>query len=230
MPSRTAPVLVFDVNETLLDIEHLTPLFERVFRDGRVMREWFAQLVLYAEAVTLAGAYQPFGVLGAGVLRMLGTIKGVTIAEADLAELKERTATLPAHADVAPALDALRTAGFRLATLTNSPPSADGGPLRRAGLDPFFEQRASVDTARRFKPAPETYRVAADALGIAPADMCLVACHVWDTLGAQRAGAASALVLRAGNAPLPVEGLPQPTIVATDMRTFADAAIARWGS
>ena len=228
--SRKPPVLVFDVNETLLDIEHLTPLFERVFGDGMVMREWFAQMIVYAQAITLAGAYQPFNLIGTGVLRMIGSVRGVTISDADVAELKARTASLPAHPDVAPALETLKGAGFRLATLTNSPPSPDGGPLRGAGLDRFFEQRSSVDTARRFKPAPETYRVAADALGIVPADMCLVACHVWDTLGAQLCGASSALVLRAGNAPLPVEGLPQPTIVAADMHAFAAAAIARWAS
>ena len=154
----------------------------------------------------------------------------MTIADADIAELKARTTTLPAHADVAPALETLKGAGFRLATLTNSAPSPDGGALSRAGLDHFFEQRSSVDPARRFKPAPETYRLSAEALGIAPGDMCLVACHVWDTLGAQFFGASAALVLRAGNAPLPLEGLPQPTIVAADMRDFAHAASSRWAS
>jgi 2-haloacid dehalogenase len=32
-------VLIFDVNETLLDIESMNPLFKRVFGDERVMRE-----------------------------------------------------------------------------------------------------------------------------------------------------------------------------------------------
>jgi 2-haloacid dehalogenase len=50
------PALVFDVNETLLDLETLTPHFARIFGDGGVMREWFAQLILYSEALTLAGA------------------------------------------------------------------------------------------------------------------------------------------------------------------------------
>ena len=230
MSARQKPVLVFDVNETLLDLDHLTPLFARIFGDGGAMREWFAQVVLYSQAITLAGAYQPFGVLGAGVLRMLGAIRGVTISDADVVELAARTGAMPAHSDVVPALERLRVAGFRLATLTNSPPSFDGGPLRKAGLDRFFEHRCSVDTARRFKPAPETYIVATEALGIAPETMCLVACHVWDTLGAQLFGASSALVLRAGNAPLPLEGVPQPTIVAADLGALADAVIARWGS
>ena len=39
-------VMVFDVNETLIDIEALDPLFERMFGDRRVLREWFGQLVM----------------------------------------------------------------------------------------------------------------------------------------------------------------------------------------
>jgi 2-haloacid dehalogenase len=34
-------VLVFDVNETLLDITALEPVFAQVFGDPRVLREWF---------------------------------------------------------------------------------------------------------------------------------------------------------------------------------------------
>ena len=56
MSSHSFPsILVFDVNETLLDIETLTPLFTRVFNDDNVMREWFAQLVLYSQIMTLSG-------------------------------------------------------------------------------------------------------------------------------------------------------------------------------
>ncbi|WP_311948737.1 hypothetical protein [Halomonas piscis] len=50
-------VIVFDVNETLLDITHLAPFFERVFGDRAVLREWFAQLVLYSQSMTLSGLY-----------------------------------------------------------------------------------------------------------------------------------------------------------------------------
>ena len=53
-------VLVFDVNETILDIEVLNPLFARLFGDKRIMREWFAQLVLYSQTISLAGIYVRF--------------------------------------------------------------------------------------------------------------------------------------------------------------------------
>ena len=61
-------ICVFDVNETLLDIEFITPLFQRLFGDGKVVREWFGQLILYSEAITLSGPYTTFFKLGQGVL------------------------------------------------------------------------------------------------------------------------------------------------------------------
>ena len=53
--SKDTPVsvIVFDVNETLLDITTLEPLFERVFRDRAILREWFAQLILYSQTLLL---------------------------------------------------------------------------------------------------------------------------------------------------------------------------------
>jgi hypothetical protein len=57
------PLLVFDVNETLLDIEALAPQLQRIYGDAGVLREWFAQLILYSEAITLTGNYVPFGEL-----------------------------------------------------------------------------------------------------------------------------------------------------------------------
>ena len=39
------PFIVFDVNETLLDLESLTPTFERIFGDHLALRRWFAELV-----------------------------------------------------------------------------------------------------------------------------------------------------------------------------------------
>lgn len=222
-------ILVFDVNETLLDIAHLEPLFERVFGDAGEMRRWFAQLILYSGAITLANAYAPFGELGAAVLRMHGEVRGVRIDDDHVAELGERTGSLPPHPDVAPALERLREAGFRLVTLTNSAPPAEGpDALERAGLASFFEHRFSIDAVRRFKPAPEAYRLVADELGAALEDTCLVAAHTWDTLGAQALGARGALVTRPGNAVLPLAATARPDIVGSDLGAVADELMRLW--
>jgi 2-haloacid dehalogenase len=119
-------IIVFDVNETLIDIESIGPLFERVFGDRRVVREWFNQLVLYSDAVTLSGFYVTFFTLAQGVLEMLGTIYKVPVRAGDVEELRTRMLSMTAHKDSADGLRMLKEAGFRLVTLTNSPPDPQG--------------------------------------------------------------------------------------------------------
>jgi 2-haloacid dehalogenase len=54
-------VLVFDVHETLIDIESISPLFERVFGDRRVMREWLRHLIMYSMSLTLSVSMRTSG-------------------------------------------------------------------------------------------------------------------------------------------------------------------------
>ena len=221
-------ICVFDVNETLLDIESIAPLFQRLFGDRKVLREWFGQLVLYSNAITLSGPYTTFFTLGQGVLKMLGSIHNVSVQQADIEELRTRMLTMPAHSDVPAGLKQLKDAGFRLVTLTNSPPDSQTSPLKHAGIDGWFEKSFSVDRVRRFKPAPQVYHMVAEELDVPPAAICMVAAHVWDTIGAQSIGCSGALVARPGNAPLPVHGLPQPQAVAPDLPGVAAQLIKLW--
>jgi 2-haloacid dehalogenase len=219
-------VLVFDVNETLIDIEALSPLFEQILGDARAMREWFSQLVMYSMTTALAGCYVDFFTLGQGMLRMLGEIHGTRISDGDLDRVKQAMMTMPAHPDVTDGLAALRDTGFRLVTLTNSPPKLGvPSPLESAGLGGYFERQFSVDACRTFKPARDVYDYVCRELEVAPADCMMVAAHVWDTIGAQCAGFSGALITRPGNAPLPLDGLPQPTLLAADLRQLAQQLI-----
>ncbi len=219
-------VLVFDVNETLIDIESIAPLFGELFGDERVLREWFGQLVMYSMTATLAEYYVDFFTLGQGVLRMLADIYRVDITDNDVNRLQARMRTMPAHADAVEGLTALRDNGFRLVTLTNSPHrSGVQTPLENSGLAEFFEHQFSVEFCRAFKPSPSVYRYVCQELGVAPADCMMVAAHVWDTLGAQNVGFSSALITRPGNPPLPVDGLPQPNLVVSDLRELAEHLI-----
>ena len=221
-------IIVFDVNETLIDIESIGPFFERIFGDPKVVREWFNQLILYSNAITLSGYYQTFFTLGQGVLEMLAKIHGVAVTSKDIEELRDSMRNMPAHKDSAEGLRLLKEAGFRLVTLTNSPLEKNGGPLERAGLGQFIEREFSVDTVRRFKPAPQVYHLVAEMLDVAPSSICLVAAHTWDTVGAQSVGFFAGLVARSGNAPLPVKGLPQPQAVAPDLPGVAKQLITLW--
>jgi 2-haloacid dehalogenase len=222
------PIIVFDVNETLLDLDALHPTLDRIFGDQAALRLWFANLITYSEALTLAGVYVPFTDIGAAVLRMLAATRDITISDADAAELTDRFATMPPHPEVPAALRRLRDHGFRLITLTDNTLAISGRQLEHAGVIDVFERRFSVDeTVRRHKPAPEAYRSVAAALGVDPADICLIACHVWDTIGAQSAGWQAGLILRQGNAPLGVG--PQPDYIGQDLNDIADQLIYSYG-
>jgi 2-haloacid dehalogenase len=218
----TPSVLVFDVNETLIDIDSIAPVVEQVFDDPHATREWFGQLVMYSMTTALSGNYVDFFTLGQAVLRMLGEIHGKQITDSDLDRIKHAMLTMPAHPDVADGLEMLRDNGFRLVTLTNSPPNPDGpSPLQNAGLGDYFERQFSVDARRTFKPAKAVYDYVCGELNVAAEDCMMVAAHVWDTIGAQSAGYTGALITRPGNALLRVDGLPQTTVVAKDLPELA---------
>jgi 2-haloacid dehalogenase len=224
---KSLPLIVFDVNETLLDLDTMTPIFERIFREKEAMRLWFANLILYSEALTLAGSYVPFTDIGGAVLKMLADTRGIKITAADEKDLKDNFATMPPHPEVSAALRKLTTAGFRLFTLTDNLLEVQGRQLEHGGIIRAFERRFSVDQeVRRHKPAPEAYAYVEQQLQV-PADrLFLVASHTWDTLGAVAAGWGAALIRRPGNDVLAVG--PQPTFVGADLNEVADMLIRRF--
>jgi 2-haloacid dehalogenase len=225
MPEQ--PIIVFDVNETLLNLDGVDPVFSRIFNDPAAMRLWFANLITYSEALTLAGVYVPFTDIGGAVLRMLAATRGITVTDADAAELTDRFSTMPPHPEVPAALRRLRDHGFRLFTLTDNTLAVSGRQLEKAGVIDLFERRFSVDeTVKRHKPAQEAYHSVSAALEVAPGDICLIASHVWDTIGAGSAGWQTALILREGNAPLDVG--PQPDYIGKDLDAIADQLIERY--
>ena len=219
------PLIVFDVNETLLDLQTMEPTFERIFGDRSAMRLWFANLIMYSAALTVAGCYVPFTDIGAAVMKMLADTQGIRIDDADRDELRERFSTMPPHREVPPALRKLRAAGFRLFTLTDNLMEVQTRQLEHGGIVDLFERRFSADSVKHHKPSREAYAQVERELGAQPSKLCLIACHTWDTLGAVAAGWEAALIRRVGNDVLGVG--PQPQIVGDDLNDVADRLIAR---
>src|ERR1700729_3310224 len=114
------PLIVFDVNETLLDLETMESTFQRIFGDKNAMRLWFANLIMYSASLTVAGCYVPFTDIGSAVMKMLADTRAVKINDEDKKKLLEKFSTMPPHAEVPLALRKLRDRGFRLFTLTDN--------------------------------------------------------------------------------------------------------------
>ena len=97
--------------------------------------------------------------------------------------------------------------------------------LEHGRLVDFFERRFSADGAKHHKPSRQAYGYVERELGVQPSQLCLIACHTWDTLGAVAAGWKAALIKRMGNDVLGVG--PQPQIVGPDLNEVANQLIAQ---
>ncbi len=216
-------IIVFDVNETLLDLRALDPEFLRAFGDAGVRQQWFAQLLQSALVTIATNAYTDFGTIAGAALDMVATRRGVALPPDDRAKILSGILTLPPHPEVRASLQRLREAGFRLATLTNSTQKVADAQISNAGLKDFFDAVLSADTVRRLKPAPEPYQMAAKSFGVKVNEIRLVAAHAWDVAGALHAGCAAAFVARPGMVLDPLAR--KPDVIGKDLREVADRII-----
>ena len=145
-------VCVFDVNETLLDLAALDPLFERAFGDASVRQLWFNQMLQSAFVGVMTDAYTTFGEAAGAALRMTEERRGVEVSEEDRREILGGLRYLPPHPEVPESLDRLRDAGFRLATLTNGTQEVAEAQIRER----WAHRQVRADPLRRHGEAPQT--------------------------------------------------------------------------
>ena len=224
--SARPKVVVFDVNETLSDMEPLRARFVDIGAPGHLFESWFAGTLRDGFALTAAGAYAEFSDVAAGVLRV--TLTGVKGLDRDLDGAIEHVlkgfAELAVHPDVPDGMRKLHDAGIRMVTLTNGSSAMSEGMLARAGVLDLLEDRMSVSETRRWKPDPSPYHHAASKCGVSVEQAALIAVHPWDNDGAKRAGLIACWINRKSQ-PYPQHFLA-PDHVGPDLATVANALIA----
>lgn len=203
-------VIIFDVNETLLDLATLRTSVG-IALGGRedLLSLWFSTMLHYSLVDTLTDEYHDFGQIGAAALMMVAESHEIELdPETARQSIVETITKLPAHADVVPALEALAVNGFRVVSLTNSSRKGVAAQFEYAGIDHLFERRFSVEDVRAFKPDPRTYRWVLEELGIKPDEALMVAAHAWDLAGAKAIGLQTAFIRRPGTVLYPNTSLP----------------------
>ncbi len=197
---NSAPsVIVFDVNETLSDMSPMGERFAEIGAPAQLAKLWFAALLRDGFALTAAGGNGTFAEIGAEVLRGLLAGSGIDATGGRAVEhVMGGMAALGLHPDVPEGIRALRTAGYRLVTLTNGSAQVAEKLFAPAGIRDHFERLLSVEDAPAWKPAPAAYHYAAAACAVDPGQMLLVAVHPWDIHGAAQAGLGTAWINRAG--------------------------------
>ncbi|PVZ08122.1 haloacid dehalogenase type II [Actinomycetospora cinnamomea] len=184
--SPRCDAVVFDVLETLLDLDPLADRLETVGRPREMLGPWFMRFQRDAMALTLAGDFAQFDAVARASLRVESR---QTMSAADVDHVLDGFASLPALPDAEPALRRLTEAGIRVGCLTVGNPENTRRFLEGAGLAAFVDEVVTAEMAGVWKPAPGIYRTAAEKLGTPLERMALVAVHAWDCHGATRAGA-----------------------------------------
>ncbi len=217
-------VIVFDSNETLLDLAGLDRAFIQAFGDASARKAWFKQVLELFLTATVIEKYRPFEAIADSALDMVAAQRGDDeIAKVDRAAIHTAMLTLPVHADVAPALARLQDADLRLAVLTNSSAKSAMAQLEHAGVARYFDEILSAHAVKRYKPAREAYEYAAKELGVDLKEMRLIAAHSWDIAGALAVGCKGAFVRRPDKA-LDPHG-SQPDIDESTMTAVAERLI-----
>jgi 2-haloacid dehalogenase len=213
-------ILAFDVNETLLDLRSLDPLFEEALGDASLRPAWFQQMVQLAFVGAITDRYVDYTSAQIAALAMVAERSGIDLEPAAVERVVDGMRRLDPHPEVAVTLARLREGGFTVAALTNSRLEIARDQLRHAGLDGHFDEILSADDVRALKPRREAYEHAARTFGVDTAQVRLVAAHAWDCAGAMAAGCAAAFVARPGMVLSPVG--QQPDIVGADLDEVAD--------
>lgn len=201
-------VLLFDVNETLLDLAPLKDRINDILLDEDGATLWFTTMLQYSLVMTVGDQYAALPDIGAATLQMLAKNREVVLTDEEAKKALGPMRVLPPHPDVRAALEQLKQAGFRLATLTNSSQAGVKAQLEHAGLVDCFERQLSVESVGRYKPHKAVYHWAAQEMRAEPGECMLVAAHGWDVAGAQWAGLQAAFIARAGQQIFPLARPP----------------------
>jgi 2-haloacid dehalogenase len=226
MMIKNKPILVFDVNETLLDMGPLKKAINALLNEEQGFRIWFGMLLHYSTVSNAIGHYYNFTEIATATLDMAATSLDKEVTEDQIKETLSIITTLQTYPDVIKGLHILKENGFRLITLTNSPKSALEKQLANSDLTDYFEQALSIDAIQKYKPAKETYLWAAVKLDVSPEDMMLIAAHAWDIGGASNAGLTTGFIAREGQSLYPLSN--KPDFVATDILAMAEQLISTY--
>ncbi|OLT22120.1 haloacid dehalogenase, type II [Ornithinimicrobium sp. CNJ-824] len=207
MAARVGAV-VFDVLETLLDLDPIGERLEEVGQPAAVLGPFFMRFQRDAMALTLAGEFADFTATARQALR---TETRQTMSEDAIDHVLRGFAEVPAFPDAAPALSRLSEAGVPVGCLTVGDPDNTRSFLAGADLERYVDQVVTCDVVGVWKPAPQVYRYAAEALDCELGRMALVAVHAWDCHGAKKAGALAGWCSR-------LEGEPGEVFLPADVR------------
>lgn len=220
-------IILFDINETVLNLSMLKPKFKATFGDERVMATWFSMLLHSSTVCIMTDVKTDFATLAGTMLESIAARMGIKLSQTMRDDILSGFASLPPHIDIKQALYKLKSAGFRTVAFSNSSLKLISTQITNAGLIDYFDDIISVEATGSFKPDPNVYKFAAKQLNQPLESLRLVATHDWDTHGALSVGMRAAYINRSGAIYHPL--YRQPDIYETTMEDIVSKIIEKNG-
>lgn len=217
--------ILFDINETVLDLSSLKPLFKSIFSDEGVASTWFATLLHASTVCIVTGVKTNFSTLAGTMLDTVSARLDVKLSDAGRDKILDGFSKLSPHSDIKPALARLRSAGFKTVAFSNSSFDLISAQINNSGLSEYFDEIISVEDTGSFKPDRAVYEFVAKRLNQPIDALRLVATHDWDTHGALSAGMNAAYIDRTGAPYHPL--YRQPDVSATTMDEVVETIILK---
>ncbi|WP_033445082.1 haloacid dehalogenase type II [Gillisia marina] len=225
MKLSTKPkLLIFDVNETLLDMSPLKQSINKALKNEWAFEIWFPSLLQYSLVETITENYRDFSEIAGASLKMIAHKLGVQLSEEEVKKVLSPITKLSAYPEVAKSLEILKKNGFKLVALSNGKPQVVDDQLKHAKIHHFFDKVLSIEEVKNYKPHISTYHCAYSSMNILPEDSMLIAAHGWDIAGAKRAGINAAFISRPGKSLYPL-ALP-PEITGSSLAEITNSLIA----
>ncbi len=189
-------VVAFDIIGTVFSMEPMRPALVGLGLPPLALDFLYTAALRDTFALAATNAFAPFQSVLSGCLDELLAMHRLDASPEDRQGVLDIMKALPPHEGAKAAFEVLADAGIRIFALSNGSTKATEGLLGAAGLDGLVETVLSVEDVRLSKPRPEVYLYAAQAAGVAPSEMALVASHPWDVHGAKVADLTGAYVAR----------------------------------
>ena len=195
--------IIFDVNETLLDMQKLEDEINAGLGNSLGFQIWFSKLLHYSLVENEIGSHHDFSKVAFATLKMAASYFGKEFSEKEIQSLLRLVKELPAYPEVGMVLKALKE-DYHLIALTNGNQETAEAQLKYAKIDEYFNGIYSVDVVGKFKPHPSTYKKVLKDYKLKAQEAIMVAAHGWDIAGAQKAGLKTVFVARKGKSLYPL--------------------------
>ena len=198
--SHAIRAIAFDAYGTLFDVYSVGALAEQLFpgKGAELAALWRSTQIGYTQLRTLGGRYAPFWQVTEDALLYSARRLGLDLSEDGRRRLMNQYTCLSAFPENLGALKELKRTGLPLAILSNGTPEMLDIAVKSAGMSGLFDHLLSVEAVKKYKTAPEAYRLGPEAFKLPAREILFVSSNGWDAIGAAGFGYTTFWINRGG--------------------------------